>query len=249
MKPERRHFTRSVTGRLLAFTLLACFAAGEVVAQRTGTRIGRNAEAGNVADAEFAMRLIAMCVAARRPDFVRRLFSTLPGTPEEAELMRREADDFSLCLDSNRVVMDAHQLRFQPRALRRPLAVAFVERRVSEAPAQAPVLPDARPWFLNRVEEAGSGATIDRGSLVVQDFGHCVVLRAWQDARSLFATQPDTPEEAAVIQRLQPHLGPCLFEGMTINLTRRTLRLALAEPFYHVMTATPQSAPAANAEE
>lgn len=48
------------------------------------------------------------------------------------------------------------------------------------------------------------------------------------------------------MRRLTPALGPCLTEGVNITTTHRNLRLLLAEPFYHLMTATPSGAAASS---
>jgi hypothetical protein len=85
----------------------------------------------------------------------------------------------------------------------------------------------------------GAQTRVDRGSLAVQDFGHCVALRAWADTRALFATEANSPAESAAVRRLTPVLGPCLTEGANIRVTHRNLRLILAEPFYHIMASAP----------
>lgn len=232
--------------KLASIPLALLLVAGEAAAQRTGSRLGRTAQVGNVDDAELAMAIMARCVVARRPHLVRQWFALLPGTPEESQLLRSQTEDLSLCLESDRLVLDGHSIRFQSRAFRRPVALAFVERRLSEAPREAPLQAAAEPWFMARIARLAPAAPLDRGSLVVQDFGHCVALRAWQDTRALFATATDSAEEAAAVRRLMPVLGPCLSEGVTINITRRNLRLMLAEPFYHLMIVAREGATAAN---
>lgn len=217
---------------ILASLLLV--ATAEAGAQRTG-RIQRTAEAGNVEDAELAMGIMARCVASRREAMVRIWFAMLPGTREEAALIRGETNDLSLCLEDDRLVMAGRAIRFPPGSLRRPVALALVERRISEAPEEAPIGPDSEPWFVAPLGALPSGRPVDRGALVIQDFGHCVVLGAWRESRALFATRSGSDEENAAVDRLMPKLGPCLAAGVTINVTRRNLRLMLAEPFYQVV--------------
>jgi len=218
-----------------AFALALVAICAGLPAQPTGSRIGRTAQNGNVDDAELALEIMARCVASRRPDLVRRWMALLPGTAEERQLVLSQVDDLGLCTESNELVLAGHEIRFQPRLLRRPLALAVVRRRLAQTPAVAPVGQDAEPWFSSRIAGLGPDAALDRGSLATQDFGHCVVLHAWPDARALFAAALDSAEEASVVQRLTPVLGPCLSEGVTINITRRNLRLILAEPFYHLI--------------
>jgi hypothetical protein len=228
------------TAVLLALVLVA----GEAAAQPTGSRVGRSAQAGNVDDAELAMGHMARCIADRRPELVRRWLALLPGTREELALLRRESPDFSFCLEDRNLSMEGRSLRFQPRAARRPVALAVVEHRLAQAPAEAPLPPDSDPWFVVPMAAMSAQMQVDRGSLAVQDFGHCVALRAWTDTRALFATEANTPAESAAVRRLTPALGPCLTEGVNIRVTHRNLRLILAEPFYHLMTATSPGAAA-----
>lgn len=93
---------RPVTLRAIAVLLTLLLAAAEAAAQRTGSRMGRTAEVGNTDDAELALALIARCVAARRPDLVRRWLAILPGTREELDLINREREDLGLCLEDAR---------------------------------------------------------------------------------------------------------------------------------------------------
>jgi hypothetical protein len=231
--------TLATLWRAIPVALMFLLTVNEAVAQPTGSRFGRSAQAGNVDDAELAMALMARCIADRRPELVRRWLALLPGTREELALLRHDAPDFSFCLEDRNLIMDGRSLRFQPRAARRPVALAVLERRLSQAPAEAPLPADAEPWFVAPMAAMSAQMRLDRGSLVVQDFGHCVALRAWADTRALFATQANSAAESAAVRRLTPALGPCLTEGTNIRITHRNLRLILAEPFYHLMGAPP----------
>ena len=229
-------------GVVLALGLLLFGAAEEASSQRTGSRVGRDAQSGNVEDAELALSMMAQCVAARRGALVRRWLATLPGSEEERQLLNRQVEDLSLCMESNKLVLDGMELAFKPRSLRRPVALAMVERRLPQVSVQAPVAPGTEPWFVPRLANVTAATPLDRASLVLQDFGHCVALSAWQDVRSLFAAKLESAEEAAAVRRLTPALGPCLSDGVTINITRKNMRLILAEPFYHLSTISPPRA-------
>jgi hypothetical protein len=225
-----------------ALALMLFSAAEDASSQRTGSRIGRDAQSGNVEDAELAMNIMAKCVATRRSDLARKWLATLPGSEEERTLLNSQTEDLGLCMDSNKLVMDGMEMAFRPRTLRRPVALAMVERRLAQLPVQAPVPPGTEPWFVQRLDKVTAATPLDRGSLILQDFGHCVSLSAWQDVRSLFAAKLASPEEAAAVRRLTPALGPCLAEGVTVNITRKNMRLILAEPFYHLSTTSPPRA-------
>lgn len=225
--------------KAIAAVLALLIPAVEAAAQRSGTRIGRTARVGSAEDAELATMLLARCLAARRPEFVQRWLAILPGTREEWELIDGELDDMAICLDDDRLVMDGRTLRFERRSLRRPVALAMVERRLARTPAAAPVPPETEAWFVPLIRRLNAQTPMDRASLAVQDFGHCVALTAWADTRALFATRSDSDAESAAARRLTPALGPCLTEGVNITITHRTLRLLLAEPFYHLTIGAP----------
>lgn len=217
---------RPLAGALAA--AIALTTASALSGQDADWRAGRAARAGNVEDAELALDIMARCMVARHPELVRQWMDSLPGTFDERKLFIRYRDDLSNCLENNELYMGRLEVRFRAPMLRRPVALAVVRQRITETPAAAPASPEAEPWFVARMTGVSPESGLDRRSLLLQDFGHCVVLRAWPDSRALFAAPVDSPEEAAVFQRLTPALSPCLSEGTTIDITRRNLRLILA---------------------
>ena len=224
-------------GLALAAQLLCT--AGPASAQRTGSRIGRDAEIGNAEDAALLTQTIANCLADRRKDFVRRWFAKLPGSQDEFAFVKKEEGDLAICMEDKQLVSDGRELSFTPRSLRLPTARAMVARMVAEAPPQSPVPPDSDPWFLPLLSTLPAGAEVDRPGLGFQDFGHCVATRSWPATVALLASRPDSAEQAAAVRRLMPVLGPCLTEDIKITLTPANLRDVLAEPVYHILTGAP----------
>lgn len=232
-----RTLPRLVGGFALAALLLCT--AGPAAAQRTGTRIGRDAEVGNVRDAVALVQTVANCLADRRKDFVRRWFAKLPGTQDEFALVQKEEEDLAICMESDQLISDGRELRFTPGVLRLPTARAMVARMVAEAPPQSPMPPDSEPWFMPLLAGVATGADVDRAGLILQDFGHCVATRSWPATLALLASKPDSAEQAAAVRRLMPVLGPCLTADVNMTLTPANLRDVLAEPVYHILTAAP----------
>ena len=234
-----RTLPKLVVGLALA-TQLRC-AAGPAAAQRTGTRIGRDAEVGNPKDAVLLVQTVANCLADRRKDFVRRWLAKLPGTKDEFALVQKEEGDLAICMENDQLVSDGRELRFKPRLLRLPTARAMVARMVADAPPQSPMPPDSDPWFLPLLSEIPAGTDVDRAGLVLQDFGHCVATRSWPATLALLASKPESAEQAAAVRGLKPVLGPCLAADANITLTPANLRDVMAEPVYHILTAAPSA--------
>ncbi|HEX8225601.1 MAG TPA: hypothetical protein VF605_17460 [Allosphingosinicella sp.] len=232
----RIHF-RLVVGLALAAQLLCT--AGPAAAQRTGTRIGRDAEVGSTKDAVALVQTVANCLADRRKDFVRGWFAKLPGTQDEFAFVQKEEPDIAICMESDRLISDGRELRFTPRVLRLPTARAMAARMVAGAPPQSPMPPDSDPWFMPLLSGVPAGADVDRAGLVFQDFGHCVATRSWPATLALLASKPDSAEQTAAVRRLMPVLGPCLPADVNLALTPANLRDVLAEPVYHILTAAP----------
>ncbi|QAY79007.1 hypothetical protein [Sphingosinicella sp. BN140058] len=228
MKRARPFFLLALGGMLAATS-------SPGVAQRLGTRIGRDAEQK---DGPVIIRQIADCVVARQPAFVRSWLGMLPGTAAERELITDMTEDMSTCLDSPALVMDGKQIGFKPRTLRRPVALALVRKEVKTADQQAPA-KDLSPWFAAAVAALPAGEKLDTTSIALQDFGHCIATSAWADTVALLASEPDSPAERGAIARLKPALGPCLTADVKLSLTIPTIREVVAEPVHHILSDAP----------
>jgi hypothetical protein len=219
-----------------AFALSILLWSADAAAQRTGSRLGKDATAK---DAPAATQLLADCTVARRPDLVGKWFRLLPGTQGERDLLLNAAEDLSLCLDSDKLIMDGKALAFQPRAMRYPVAAAWVRRNMGNSPATSPLPAESDPWFVSQLNALAPGAKVDREQLVLQDFGHCVAVREWGGTRALLLSMPDSEDQKAAIAKLVPVLGSCLTEDAKMTLTAENLRRVLAEPVFHILAAAP----------
>jgi hypothetical protein len=222
-----------LAGNLLCLAAtLALVIPAAAEAQRTGSRIGKDA---GPRDAAAVMQMMADCIAGRRPELVRRWFQLLPGSAEEGALLRSETDDMSLCLDSDRLVMDGKALSFRQQALRLPVAQATLRLAMRSAPAESPAGADSDPWFMAQLRALPKNASMDRPYLSWLDFGHCVAVHDWADSLALLQSAPDSPAERAAVKKLVPVLGPCITQNSRLVLTPANLREGLTEPVVHLI--------------
>jgi len=219
---------------LAVVLLVSALPAGEAAAQRTGTRMGQNANNRNIGE---AMTIIANCIVARRPALARRWLALLPGSIEETALLDGQSDDFGVCASDDQLVISNRDIFYSPRRLRVPVALAMVRRGLPRAPAASPMAADSAPWFEPALNALPAGAAVDRGSLLAQDFGHCLSVTNWPGARALLGAREGSPEEARAFGSMRPILGACLPEGLTLEINPKSLREFVAEPFYHVLAA------------
>ena len=227
--------SKHLVSALLGVALLLPIPVAPAQAQPTGTRFGRDATPG---DANSVFRSLAECVADRRPGLVRRFLTSLPGTAEEAQMLKDEEYELGLCMESRNLVLYGKELVFDARAMRTPLARALVRRALPNARAVLPVPVDSQPWFMARFNALPADADVNRDHIALLDFGHCVATHEWSGTRSFLLAEPATDEERAAIGKLVPVLGPCLTEGMEVQITPTLLRDVLVEPVYQILAAS-----------
>ncbi len=206
-------------------------------AQRAGTRIGRDA---NKNDGITALRMIAECYYDRSPKSVRTWLDMVPGQDGERELLKRDVDTLSPCLDSDRVVFDGKKVGFQPRSLRGPLGAVMARRLLLQSPNPTAPASGSTPWFYERLAKMPPEAPRDAGSLASMEFGHCVASERWTSSLALIRSVDGSPEEKAAVADLVPVLNGCLPSGIEIKITKRNLRDMIGEPVYHLLLAGPQ---------
>lgn len=222
-------------GRLAVFlSALLVLANSAAVAQRTGSRLGREA---SLKDAVTAMRMIAECFYDREPKDTHLWLDTLPGDPRETKLLQRDAANLTPCLDSDKIVFDGKAVSMKPAVLRRSVGAAMARRVLMTSPHPAAPAPDTRPWFAEALAKLPAGAAVNRSSLAIQEFGHCVAIARWDDSVALIKSNDDSTDEKAAVARIVPVLSGCLDAGDTIHVTARNLREIVGEPVYHLLQA------------
>ena len=75
----------------------------------------------------------------------------------------------------------------------------------------------------------------------------CVVRAVPAETEALLATEQGSPEEAAALRAVAPHIGPCLAAGAAMRLNRPGLRAMLALTAYRLVQHNAGAAPAAAA--
>lgn len=223
-----RPASASVSAAMIVFAA----APSALQAQTAGSRLARE---GENRDGPVVMRLMSECFAARQPETIRRWFQMLPGSREERELLTRNEPELSTCMENDRVITAGKELRFKASLMRRPVAYALARRLIARAPAASPVPVDSEPWFLPQLKKPGAADQVDRASLALMDFGHCIATHQWSGAIALLGAGEGTPEESTAIDQLRPTLGPCLTANVQIKLTPANLREIVAEPDYHIL--------------
>jgi hypothetical protein len=208
-------------------------AAAPASAQWTGSRIGRDANEGDVA---AALQKAADCMVQRQPAKVEGWLATLPGTREESAHIDKMTEDAATCLGSDRhLVLAGKEVTFSPRTMRQLLAVAMANRALRASPATPALDPDGQPWFAEALGLLPPGTRLDVQALAMGDFGHCVAVRDWAGSRALLLSAPGSSDERAALKKLTPSLGPCLTEDSKLTLTAGNIRAILAEPVYHLV--------------
>ena len=151
---------------------------------------------------------------------------------------------FSDCL---RRVANTHrldvQVRFTPGALRQWLLQEAYLDRYPEGPSWV----RAGNVIAERQLPLSQANAAVRGSL---DFADCVVQADPFNADDFFRAVPGSADEKAAIQALTPSLGPCLPQGMQVELTPAALRVWIGEALWHAAnhSGPPTAEPQAGAE-
>jgi hypothetical protein len=224
-----RFFIATGIGALMLGALV-----GPAVAQRTGSRIGRDI---GPKDGPLALRVMTECFVDIRNGMSRRWLDTTPGAAE-GKLVKAENQSMSDCMRGDKLVMDGRELRFPVDAMRRELAVAMV-RQMMRHHGAALVAPaaDTKPWYLTLLASMPKDTPVDRKALGFEDFGHCIAMRQWDDSLALVRTEEGSDAEKAAFHALIPALAPCLTADQTTHINVTMVREAVAEPIYHIVAA------------
>jgi hypothetical protein len=141
--------------------LLVAAVTDPALAQRTGSRMGRDAGTNDVPK---AMRIMAECMAGKRRNMLRQWFDTLPGTAEEDRIFDRELGDMGLCLEDRMLVVDGKTIVVTARMVRYPLALAKARRELRLG-GVVPAMNKDQSWFAPRLASLAAGAPVDRVAL------------------------------------------------------------------------------------
>lgn len=199
----------------LAMLLLAAIAPSQPAsAQRDPARSLRlEGEPDTPADHRLLQRF-SHCVAQRQPGQAATLLATDYRTPAYLSAMRRLAQNNSGCVPLDRA-------RFSSILFAGGMAEALLRRQSAATDlAVRTALDPARP--LQALDET------DVMSI-------CLVRAAPSQAEALLASNAGSPQEAAALTALMPHVGDCLAAGMRLRLNRPGLRAMVALAAYRLV--------------
>jgi hypothetical protein len=206
----------ATASRRLCLLIAAMACASAVSAQSLLDRSDPRELQGREAERELSQYI--GCIARTQRGKARRLLE-LPYLGDE---QRRAATDIMLPACVGR----ASQLRFHaPNVVGRIAEVLFLDGHAELDVSRFAGLSD---------EAAAAAGLAPRNN--AEDLALCTLRADPHAVRALIATRWESPEEAAAIQRLIPHLGPCLPAGDTLDLNARALRLLLAVALYRAAT-------------
>ena len=168
------------------------------------------------------LKRLATCTYARVPGYFDSLLRTPPGSSEESAILHRSSNVAVNCMNSLAPVIyfDGLQMRG-----------AFAEARYLAANPTPPAF-DTMDHAMIAIPAAWTErkmADAEKAAILKYDFADCVVAADPASADALVRTQPASSEEAAVVTRIVPLLGPCLQAKATYKLDAPILRALLAQ--------------------
>lgn len=213
--------------------LLAALAANSASAQpETGSRINRaplavtSAQAQGEDAAIVVMNQFARCVARQSPKAATDLLSLPYLSGQQSAAAYKLVGGEERCLG-----VGDRTLRFRPQLIVGGLAEQLVLDNYKRADV------GRFRGMTDEALEASSGAPRNNA----EDSAQCVVRRDPEAALDMIRSKPETREEAVLIKRLSPYLGPCLVSGTKMNLTKSAVRHSLAVGLYRMLSTTPQA--------
>ena len=197
--------------RALRLALAAAFlipAVSPAQAQRDPSRAMRLGEAPSSPQDLRILDRFSRCVAGRQENAAIALLAADPSTSDHRNNMRRLAQSNWGCLGSG-------TLKFNEVLFAGGLAEALLRRGNANTNIAARTAHDPSRAALQARDEA-------------ELMSICTVRAAPAQVEALLASEVASPEEAAAVRALMPHVGQCLAAGVNMQLNRPALRAALA---------------------
>ena len=208
----RKTILRSMAA-LVAGLALASAAAAAIAPDRAPQ--GRPSAEPAIEDLR-ALRQFARCIVVNEPGRVRALLGGDYTSDAYRVEIRRLATTNNGCLPPESRLASAGVLlagNLAEALLRGTAPRGTLAQRVAFNPAAAPF----------RAHDEGEVMSI------------CVVRAAPAETEAVLATAPGSPEEAATLRAITPHVGPCLASGAAMRFNRHGLRALLALAAYRLV--------------
>jgi hypothetical protein len=164
-------------------------------------------------------REMARCVVDRQTTRVENLLRSPPGSDAEASLAYSLQSRYDQCMGMGSISVPYY-------VLRGGLAEVLYHRKFPNGldTTTKPASDVTLAWSDPHLNSGG-----DQALELMHSAARCLVARQPKRVSDLLATETMTPEEMRVIRDLQGDLGACLFQGITFNGNRQSMRALLAE--------------------
>ena len=202
------------------------------------------------------------CIAKREPELAHRAVlgeaSFHYDSPEGKRLRQRECMDAALLRNSSDGFTGRLRMRLDDDTYRGVIAEALIAKGgVALDPARLPAIAaldyneprplrttdrDGKPIPEDRLERQRAAIARRTEAIALGRLGECTVRTAPVPARTVLATQIDTPAELQALNALGQTLGQCIKAGETVSLDRISVRGALATAYYRLSQAKPSGA-------
>lgn len=210
---------------LLAALVVAVLAASPAAAQRTGTRLDRNAGSpNNITDTSVKSAILVangfgQCLARREGVAIAKALEFPLLSAEQSKAVDRRMEAFDECLGDS---PEFNQLRS----------------------GLLPIVGGISEWFFNtqlkRTDLSALGGMNDDALMLtefrprteLEDFGLCVIRRDVAKSVALLEAKPTTNAEAQAIKAITPELGPCISAGTNITLNASNIRSVISFALY-----------------
>jgi hypothetical protein len=256
---------RSQSRRRIAAAGLAGLAAGFAAPAASGSGAGPPPPPREINSLATEMSpRISRCLIRREGGLVERWLRTLPGSAEEARLVRSAEPRFPACFgEPHGNPFGVWLPKYERAGIRAALVRALLQARRGELPA-APAPGGASTWY--SVPPGPPDTPADGAALVAAELGACLARKHWAEVLAIVrAVDPETEklgfftgspkveaahrrEAAAVdaeLSKVIPSIPGCVPAGARLRMNRLRLRTLLEEAAYQ-MTARP-APPAAGA--
>jgi hypothetical protein len=188
-----------------------------------------NAPAQEFRDVDARRALYGRAYCAVRNDLqdAKKLFTTPPGSKEEAKILRSlDAQNCAL------IVYGGPALEADRQLMRGVIAEAVYDQSVKKKSKVDPALAP----FGNLSADAIAALDVKgHASLAGLDFAQCVVAASPEGAKALLNSSSTTGEQEKVLGQLQPYFAPCLPKGGQITFSKLMLRGLIAEAAYRTL--------------
>jgi hypothetical protein len=200
-------------------SIVACLVAGSL-------SMPTSAPSQGFTEVESGRALYSHAYCAVRNDLpdAKKLFTTPPGSKEEAKLLRSLNVEVCGLFGNGLPALEAdHQL------IRGVIAEAVYDQSGKN---KAHVDPAVAPFGNLSADAMAALDAKGRASLVGLDFAQCVVAASPDGVKALLNSSFVTGEQDKVLGQLQPYFAPCLPRGAQITFSKLMLRGLFAEAAY-----------------